>query len=838
MYKGKFAVVDLETTGNNKDRDAVIQLSIVFIDQMTITSQFTTFLSDETELSPFIRELTSIEPEMLEGAPKFETVAGELFDMLNGYTFVAHNVDFDLRFLQSHFEKVNMSYQPLNIIDTVELSKIFLPSLIRYQLSEITDALGVELTNAHRADADALATAHIFLHIIEKMTETNSETLKKLYHLSKHLKYDLQALLFSVLADIQCPPGSELEQYSGFYFKKEAVEQVNLEPVSVDELYKKYIDLSDETYREDQLILSREIFSRFENKTHLAIEAYTGLGKTTAFLIAAVSYHSMYQKKILISTSRKILQNQMMTDAFLKLKKVLDLPVTAVNFKGRDNYIDLEAFNALLNSDDRNHEINILKMRLLIWLLETSTGDLSEIELRGPENAYYRTARIQSGQPSKHIFFERALNQSNMSHLIFTNHYFLQDCLNVLDHLDVLVVDEAHQLKNAVSERFKRVFTYQDMKFFVGQIGSPDQDRLLSGYIADNQTASEYLLVDLIDKLNQNVDFLFSRLQAGNIKKAVKVLDEGIQFTSIFLSTIRSTNNYQALYNHVHFYRESLEELKDGLLNDIYQIKGGHNFQLVKVILTQSDMETIHNHLGQLSSIILISGTLEVRESFKHLDFWFKDLPYDTKVMSLDSLHDRTKLFIPSDIPEYNTEDEEYFYALIEYISIYLYETGGRLMVLFSNYDLLQKIYDFTKEVGLFNDFAVLKQTKSTSAHKLLVQYNQLDRALLLATTSFSEGINIEGSGDKCVMLPKLPFPVPSDNHFKSFHKNDLPEAVFRFRQVIGRVRRHPDDKGLILLMDNRILSKSYKNAFLKYFPSENVIEGDRKTFKAFLSHL
>lgn len=838
MYKEKFAVVDLETTGNNKDKDAIIQLSIVFIEEMKIVSQYTTFLSDEIQLTPFIRELTSIEPEMLEGAPKFKQIAEKLKSMLDGYTFVAHNVDFDLRFLQSHFEKVDLSYYPLNIIDTVELSKIFYPTLIRYQLSEITESLDIKLTNAHRADADALATANILLRIINKMTETNSDTLKSLYHLSKHLKYDLQALIFSILAEVTKQPEETLKKYNQFYYKKSNIETQKIHPISVDELYSMYIKSANENYREDQLVLSRELFNHFEKKTHLAIEAYTGLGKTTAFLIAAISYHSMYNKKVLISTSRKILQTQMMEDSFLKLKRALALPVTAVNFKGRDNYIDLEAFSTLLNGGDTNHEINILKMRILVWLLETNTGDLSEIELKGPEQAYYKTMLIQSGKSSKHIFFERALEESNHSHLIFTNHYFVKDCLEILDEPDILIVDEAHQLKQAVEDRSKKVFTYQDMKFFVGQIGSLEQNRLLSSYVQMNKTISRYLLSDLWDKLNQNVEYLFSALKENNINRAVNIIDQGIHFSSIFLSTIRSTNDYQALYNHLHFYQSSLNDLKVGLENDNYSINKEQNFQLVKVTIEHSEMPLIHESLKKLSSVILISGTLEVKNSFDHLKYWFNELPFETKVMTLASLHDKTKLFIPSDIPKYSVSDEDYFYALMDYLSIYLYETSGKLMVLFSNYELMQNVYDFTKEGNLFNDFVILKQTKGVSPHKLLIQYNQLDRALLFATTSFSEGINIEGTYDKCIVLPKLPFPVPNEQDFKNFHKVDLPEAVFRFRQIIGRVRRNPEDHGLIVLMDNRILSKNYKNAFLKYFPKENIIEGDRKAFKGFLSHL
>lgn len=838
MYNEKFAVVDLETTGNNRDKDHIIQLSIVFIDNLTITSQYTTFLSDDKNLSPFIRELTSIEPEMLKGAPKFADVAHDIFEMLDKYTFVAHNVDFDLNFLQKHFADANLNYKPLNAIDTVELAKIFLPALEKFQLNEITQSLGIELSNAHRADEDARATAQVLLHVIGKMMNTNTDTLKSLYHLSKKLRFDLNALLFSIIADITTKADDTLISYGAFYIKDDTAESAVMKPMTVDEMYREYIDRTDEVYREDQIVLARELFHHFENHSHLATEAYTGLGKTTAFLIAALSYQSLYKGKVLISTSRKILQNQMMNTQFNQLKEGLRIPASAANFKGKENYLDLTAFHDLLELEDDNHEITLLKMRLLVWLLETDTGDLSEIGLRGPERSYYRTMLIQSGNKHENLFFNRALDNAVKADLTFTNHYFLSDSLERMEDVDVLIVDEAHKLKESLTERYKTEFNYQDMKFFVGQVGSPDQNRLLTSYIDKNQDVSAYLLEDLLNQLNQNVDRLYHAFHAGNIDSALNIIEKDIHYTAVFLGTIRGTHDYQPLYNHVHFYQKSLEELKQGLMDENYTLASDENIQRIKVSISHRDFSEFHHLINDLNSLVLMSGTLEVRGEFKHLDELFGGLPYTSRIISHPNLYDQTTLFIPDDIPKYNIKDAEYIYAVIEYISIYLTETNGKMMVLFSNYELLEAIHDFIDEVGTFEDFAVLKQSKSTPPDKLLAQYNQLDHALLLATASFTEGINLEGTADKCIAMTKLPFPVPDESGYRSFHKNDLPEAVFRFRQIIGRVVRQPEERGIILLLDNRILSKNYKNAFLKYFPSENIKRGGRKAFKGFLSDL
>ena len=102
MLNKTFAVVDLETTGNNLKKDNIIQLSIVFVRNFEITGQYNTFLSDEVNVSPFIRELTNISPDMLIGAPKFRDLAADIKDKLKDAVFVAHNVDVDLNFLKTN----------------------------------------------------------------------------------------------------------------------------------------------------------------------------------------------------------------------------------------------------------------------------------------------------------------------------------------------------------------------------------------------------------------------------------------------------------------------------------------------------------------------------------------------------------------------------------------------------------------------------------------------------------------------------------------------------------------------------------------------------------------
>src|SRR5690625_7080141 len=110
MINQKFAVVDLETTGNNKNKDSIIQLSIVFINNRQIVDQYSTFLSDNTDLSVFIQELTNIDESMLKGAPAFKDLAPDIYEKLQNHVFVAHNVDLDRKSTRLNSSHVAISY--------------------------------------------------------------------------------------------------------------------------------------------------------------------------------------------------------------------------------------------------------------------------------------------------------------------------------------------------------------------------------------------------------------------------------------------------------------------------------------------------------------------------------------------------------------------------------------------------------------------------------------------------------------------------------------------------------------------------------------------------------
>ncbi|MDN6067683.1 MAG: 3'-5' exoribonuclease, partial [Staphylococcus equorum] len=206
MTKPCYAVMDLETTGNQLDYDEIIQIGITFVRENKIIGTYHSMIKTDLEIPPFIQALTSIEEAMLNQAPYFHEIAEDIYKQIDGCIFVAHNVAFDLNFIKKSFKNCDINYRPKKVMDTLELFKVAFPTDKSYQLSELAEAHGIVLNNAHRADEDAATTAQLMILAFEKFEMLPLDTLKQLYYLSKNLKYDLHDILFEMVRNHKDKP--------------------------------------------------------------------------------------------------------------------------------------------------------------------------------------------------------------------------------------------------------------------------------------------------------------------------------------------------------------------------------------------------------------------------------------------------------------------------------------------------------------------------------------------------------------------------------------------------------------------------------------------------------
>ena len=163
----EFAVVDIETTGSTPQSAGITEIAIVIHNGVEVTGKFVTLINPRHKIPPFIVNMTGISDEMVARAPLFEEVAPQIYNLLNGRVFVAHNVSFDYSFV--HYLLVKSGFQwSAPKLCTIKLSRRVFPGLVKYGLGSLTRDLGIKIEGRHRAWGDAAATAQVLTMAIEK----------------------------------------------------------------------------------------------------------------------------------------------------------------------------------------------------------------------------------------------------------------------------------------------------------------------------------------------------------------------------------------------------------------------------------------------------------------------------------------------------------------------------------------------------------------------------------------------------------------------------------------------------------------------------------------------
>lgn len=211
----------------------------------------------------------------------------------------------------------------------------------------------------------------------------------------------------------------------------------------------------------------------------------------------------------------------------------------------------------------------------------------------------------------------------------------------------------------------------------------------------------------------------------------------------------------------------------------------------------------------------------------------------------------QVQLLIPTDVPEINSVSlNEYVSTIGEQIIKIAQVTKGRMLILFTANDMLKKTYDYMKESGCLEEYAILAQgITNGSRMRLTRNFQRYDKAILLGTNSFWEGIDIPGEDLTCLVIVRLPFSSPEDplteakneeiknNGGNPFLENSLPEAVLRFKQGFGRLIRSEEDKGFIIVFDRRIVTTSYGETFLQSIPAVPIKQQNSEQMVKFIEN-
>lgn len=542
-----YSVVDLETTGTNVNHgDRIIQIGCVLVQDGEIINHFETKVNPRERIPRSIVQLTGIEDKDVRSAPLFEDVAGTIYSLLTGTIFVAHNVNFDFPFLNAELERAGYPSLPIKAIDTVTLSQILLPTAKSFRLRDLTSSLHIEHDHPHSAVSDAEATAHLLVDLLHKVSQLPTLTLEKIVQLKLDLPQQTASVFDNVLAFRRHNPqplSEALYVSNGIVLHKSRPlttangEKKNKYPATKrakERLYGKTLKL-----RPVQTKMMNSIYNNYTHEApkNMIVEAGTGVGKTLGYLLP-LSYVAHPDKKIVISTATNVLQQQIIDTTISQLNDVLPFTMNSVIVKGNSHYLDLARFVHSLSIIEDSKLVQLLKAKILVWLLTTQSGDLDELNLNSFQSPYFTEIRHQGIRSLNNNnpyynddFLVRREKRLHQADIIITNHAYLVAHAQELGdgtRRPYLVVDEAQHLSDNILRRSRRTFSFQRLRMAVHVMTglvSHGSDRNLDDIFEDQALGSynvELLRGDLaaveqaVDLFQQALYRLFMANSAGN----------------------------------------------------------------------------------------------------------------------------------------------------------------------------------------------------------------------------------------------------------------------------------------------------------------------------------
>lgn len=899
--------IDIETTGLDPDRDAIIEIGAVRFKGNRIEDEWSTLVNPQRHVPEFITALTGIDDAMLRTAPAFGDVAKDVQAFIGDARILGHNVRFDLGFLRKRIDF------PLNtVVDTYDLASVLLPSAGRYNLGSLGRELGILLPGAHRALPDAKLTQAVYLHLLEIASNLPLDLLRELVRLSEPLDWGASYVFEDVL-NARARVGTEDSRKKGekpVLLTADSRPPLGIPeapiPLDNDEIaallehggrFSKYFAAYE--HRPEQVQMLRAVSVALSKGRHLMVEAGTGVGKSFAYLIPAALFALQNNTRVVISTNTINLQDQLIRKDIPDLEAALGIELRASVLKGRGNYVCPRRVENIRRTGPRNADEMRVLAKVLVWQLTDPSGDRGTINLNGnaEREVWLRLSAQDDACTTETCIkrtggacpFHRAKNAAQAAHLLVVNHALLLADVaaegKVLPDYAYLVVDEGHHLESATTSALSFRMTQFDLDRVIRELGGSNSGLLSALQAACKPALNPVQLGLLQQKISRATDTafrldqlnrqFFSRLAAfaehqreadqpgiyawqARILPSTRALpgwdaveiawDEASDTLSMLLKSVSEIHQAASAA-----YGEGLDILEDMVadLANVYRRLAEAQTN-VSAMVSQPSTEQVYwievrpgggdlslnaapLRVGPLiekvlwhekSAMVLTSATLTAHGEFQYLrDTLGADEADELQLGSPFDYESSTLLYVANDVPEPNTR--EYQQAINQAIVSTSRATGGRVLALFTSYASLKRVAQAITAPLARDDIAVYEQGDGASPNMLLDSFKSSDRAVLLGTRSFWEGVDVPGSALSVLFITKLPFDVPTDPLIAArsemyedpFQQYYLPEAILKFRQGFGRLIRTASDRGVVAVLDRRVLSKQYGRLFLESLP-------------------
>ena len=609
--------------------------------------------------------------------------------------------------------------------------------------------------------------------------------------------------------------------------------------------------------RASQLRMAEAAMKCLRSGTPLLVEAGTGAGKTWAYLIPAIESGM----KVVISTGAKALQEQIFDHDIPLLKKHFFPDLHAVCLKGRGNYLCLRRWREFSYQPSFwNNDEGKLFSRLGKWAARTKTGENAEIPWLPDHSRLWSS--ISSGVEQclgqacperQQCFLTLVRQEAHRARLLIVNHHlFFADLAlrkkglrEVLPDYEAVVFDEAHQLEDIVGLYFGVRFSGAAAGELVGDVGR-ECGKLLGEASHRAHTARLMAIQGNCHQLEtlcrQAHQGLSQALGTSRARFRLDLHKTGKAFSAAadqIVETCRQLGASLSLFSENHPVLESsagraleLADSLDGImarddpLCTYWCELAPHGFFLHGTPIELAPI--LRDHLFEsTSAVVFTSATLSAAGSFG----FFRDrlgIPPESADLALPSpfsIEEQALLYIPASFPE--PREEPFCARMAEETLKVLAKTRGRALFLFTSYRNLHQVHELIRDRLSYPILVQGENPKRT----LLNRFREEIESVLLATSSFWEGIDVPGEALSCVLIDKLPFEVPDDpiasarmellekQGKNAFLEYQTPKAILHLKQGVGRLLRSSSDRGVVVIFDIRLRTKGYGKLFLRSLP-------------------
>ncbi|HEY72284.1 MAG TPA: DEAD/DEAH box helicase [Thermoflexia bacterium] len=507
-----YVALDLETTGLDADRDAIIEIGAVKFCDDEALGTFSTFVNPGRRIPRQITDLTGIRDSDVEGAPGLHDVLPRLSRFAGQWPIVGHSVGFDLSFLRRH--SLLLENESL---DTFELASVLVPRAERYSLTALTRLLGIELEHAHRALDDAQASYRLFRALLVRAAELPPRVLKEIIGHGERAAWPAVSFFHHALEEAARRPGERRamlraeEIPAGPLFAVEAKARPlqpadERTPLDLDQLAALLekggpfeAHFPGYEHRPQQVAMLRGVARALNQGQHLLAEAPTGVGKSLAYLIPAAHWAVQSGERVVISTNTINLQEQLYRKDLPDLSRALPLEFRASVLKGRSHYLCPARLQALRRRGANSPDQARVLAKILVWLPETTDGDGDALFLPNPvEQTTWRqlSAEHEGCNPERcrsfhqgQCHFYNARHAAESAHLIIVNHALLLADVAVqnraLPEYNYLIVDEAHHLEAATTSGLGFAADRARLRRMLNEVGRVKRSGRVSGLLSE-----------------------------------------------------------------------------------------------------------------------------------------------------------------------------------------------------------------------------------------------------------------------------------------------------------------------------------------------------------------